>query len=70
MLKIRLSFLLCFQGTLYIPHFSSSPGVNNNQTIVVDYIEETAQGSLTAYKGKRNSKLFSHWKTNNLFLFF
>ena len=52
MLEIRLSFLLYFQGTLYIPYFTSSPTENNNQTIVVDYIGETAQGSLTAYKGK------------------
>ena len=51
-LDIYLSLLLCFTGTLYIPQFSSTPAENNNQTIVVDYIEETTQGSMTAYKGE------------------
>ena len=32
-------------------HFSSIPGVNNNQTIVVDAFAETSQTALTAIKG-------------------
>lgn len=42
------------KGTLYVAHFSSVPKVNNNQTIVVDYFKGTSQGSLTAYKGKKD----------------
>ena len=48
-----ISLLSCFKGILYIAHFSSLPSVNNNQTVVVDYAQETTQGTLTAYKGKR-----------------
>ena len=48
---------LLFLGTLYIAHFSSSPTVNNNQTIVVNSIQETSQGSMTAYKGKETNLL-------------
>ena len=44
--------LLYFKGTLYIAHFSSIPTMNNNQTVVVDYLQETSQGALTAYKGE------------------
>ena len=44
--------LLYFKGTLYIAHFSSIPTMNNNQTVVVDYLQETSQGTLTAYKGE------------------
>ena len=47
----HLIYLSCFKGTLYIAHFSSLPNVNNNQTVVVNYIQEASQGTLTAYKG-------------------
>ena len=32
----------------------------------MDYIEETSQGTLPAYKGKESQIIF-HWRTNNLF---
>mgnify|MGYP000934467756 CR=1 FL=1 len=50
-LNIACIFLSCFIGILYIAHFSSIPSVSNNQTVSVDYIQETTQGTLTAYKG-------------------
>ena len=51
-------FLSYFPGKLYPVHFNSIPSVNNNQTVAVNYFQETSQGSLTAYKGKRN-QIFS-----------
>ena len=61
-----LIFLSGFIGTLYIVHFSSLPSMKYNQTVFVNYYQETSQGTL-AYKGKE-IKLFQLCYAKILFL--
>ena len=63
---ITLIFLSGFIGTLYIVHFSSLPSMKYNQTVFVNYYQETSQGTL-AYKGKE-IKLFQLCYAKILFL--